>query len=151
MNLRTLLLRITLSILPLAAISCAAQGGESLKPGMTPGQAIQAMGQPDLRDSVPDPDHSGATVLRYIWLDQGKSAIFSSSDKIASIKDVDSGSKQKMEQQEAQTAQTHFDPIQTPLDYLFFPVKAGATYVGAGLNCVTGGSCHKPAVPMPGA
>jgi hypothetical protein len=39
---------------------------------MTADETVQAMGPPDLKDSVPDPDHSGATVLRYVWLDSGR-------------------------------------------------------------------------------
>jgi len=42
-----------------------------------------------------------------------------------------------------------FDPIETPLDYLFYPVKAGAVYFGAGVNCVGGGGCQKPQLPSP--
>jgi hypothetical protein len=44
-----------------------------------------------------------------------------------------------------------FDPINTPLNYIFFPAKAAAIYFGAGVNCVGGGGCAKPQLPPPSA
>ncbi len=44
-----------------------------------------------------------------------------------------------------------FDPINTPLNYTFFPLKALFIYIGAGLECVTGAGCHSPNLPSPSA
>ncbi|MGH7813824.1 MAG: hypothetical protein ACREQI_07465 [Candidatus Binataceae bacterium] len=149
---RKLIAFLALAILPFAAGSCATAGAGALKLGMTPAQTIQAMGRPDLRDDVPDPNHSGNRVLRYIWLDPGKAAIFSGNDRVASIQPVEGGAKRQAEAQEAAAAPpAHFDPLQTPLDYLFYPIKAGFIYLGAGANCVGGGACRKPTLPPPSA
>ena len=40
-----------------------------------------------------------------------------------------------------------FDPIQTPFDYAFYPIRAAFVYIGAGLSCVGGGGCHAPRLP----
>ncbi|MGA6974353.1 MAG: hypothetical protein WBY93_22185, partial [Candidatus Binatus sp.] len=63
--------------------------------------------------------------------------------------------QQHVEQQahaEAAVAQPEpFDPIETPLNYLFYPAKAATIYFGAGLTCATGGGCEKPPLPGPSA
>ncbi len=153
MTLRTFFARAAVGLLALFAVACSALKSGSLSTGMTPDQAVQAMGQPDLKDNIADPNHSGASVLRYVWLEPGKAAIFGSNDRLASIQDVETNTKQHIEQQahaEAPGPQ-QFDPIETPLNYLFFPVKAATIYFGAGLNCVGGGSCQKPELPPPSA
>jgi hypothetical protein len=144
------------AILALFVVACSTVTSGTLTPGMTPAQTVQSMGQPDLKDDVADPNHNGATVLRYVWLEPGKAAIFGSDNRLASVQDVEGNTKQRVEQQthaEAVAAgpPQRFDPIQTPLDYLFYPVKAGAIYFGAGLNCATNGNCQKPNLPAPSA
>ena len=153
MTLRTFLARAAVGMLALFAVACSVMKSGSLTTGMTPVQAVQAMGQPDLKDSIADPNHSGANVLRYVWLEPGKAAIFGSDERLASIQDVETNTKQRIEQQahaEAAPPQ-QFDPIETPLNYFFFPVKAGIIYFGAGVNCVGGGGCRKPELPSPGS
>ena len=153
MTLRTFLARAAVGMLALFAVACSVMKSGSLTTGMTPVQAVNAMGQPDLKDSIPDPNHSGASVLRYVWLEPGKAAIFGSDDRVASIQDVETNTKQRVEQQarEEVAPPSEFDPIETPLNYLFFPVKAAAIYFGAGVNCVGGGACRKPELPPPGS
>jgi len=155
MTLRTILARTALGTLALAAIACSAVQSKTLSAGMTQDQAVQAMGQPDLQDNVADP-HSGGTVQRYVWLDQGKAAIFGTDNRVASIQDVEAttNTKQQVEQQAhaeqaAQGPPQPFDPIETPLNYIFYPAKAATIYFGAGLTCATGGGCEKPPLPPP--
>jgi hypothetical protein len=150
---RTFLARIALGALALFAGACSMTKSATLSTGMTPDQTVQAMGQPDLKDNIADPKHSGASVLRYVWLDPGKAAIFGSDQRVASIQDVETNTKQHLEDQaRAETAPPQeFDPINTPLNYMFFPVKAAAIYFGAGVNCVGGGSCQRPTLPPPSA
>src|SRR5882757_10161466 len=107
------------------------------------------MGEPDLKDSIADPNHSGATVLRYVWLEPGKAGIFGSDNRLASVQQIETNTKEHVEEQAhaeaaAQGPPQQFDPIATPLNYLFFPVKAGAIYFGAGVNCAASGDCQKP-------
>ncbi|WP_324095386.1 hypothetical protein [Candidatus Binatus sp.] len=116
------------------------------------------MGEPDLKDSVADPNHTGASVTRYVWLEPGKAAIFGTDNRLATVQDVEAstGTKQQVEQQapaQAATAEPPqpFDPIETPLNYLFYPAKAATIYFGAGLSCATGGGCEKPQLPPPSA
>lgn len=150
--LRTFAARAVLGVLALSAVACSTTKTATLAPGMTPDQTVQAMGQPDLKDNIADPNHSGASVLRFVWLDSGKAAIFGSDERVASIQDVETNTKQHVEQQaRAQAAPQEFDPINTPLNYLFFPVKAGLTYLGAGANCIGGGGCQRPELPPPSA
>jgi hypothetical protein len=136
--------------LALTACSTASENA-TLSTGMTPDQTVQAMGQPDLKDSIPDPNHSGATVLRYVWLDSGKVALFGSNDRVASISQIEPAEKTQaqVEARNQNEQPREFDPIDTPLNYAFFPVKAAFVYLGAGLNCAAGGSCHKPTLPDP--
>jgi hypothetical protein len=153
-TLRTFLAGAGGGLLALMLVGCSTTKAGSLNPGMTPGQTVQSMGEPDLKDDIADPNHNGATVLRYVWLEPGKAAIFGSDNRLASVQDVETNTKVKVEEQAhaeavASGPPQRFDPIQTPLDYIFFPVKAGAVYFGAGLNCVAGGSCQKPPLPNP--
>jgi len=157
MTLRTLLACAAVALLALFAVGCSTMKSGTLSTGMTPDQAVQVMGQPDLKDNIADPNHSGASVLRYVWLEPGKAAIFGSDDRLASIQNVETNTQQHVEQQAhvevfrpGQQPQP-FDPIQTPLDYLFYPVKAATIYFGAGVNCVGGGPCQKPQLPPPSA
>ena len=136
-------------LLALAIVSCStATNHASLATGMSADQTVQAMGPPDLKDSVPDPDHPGATVLRYVWLDSGKVAVFGSNDRVASIQQIEAPEKAQAEAQAQNQTPSTFDPIATPLNYTFFPIKAALIYIGAGLNCVAG-SCQKPKLPDP--
>src|SRR5208282_2869872 len=156
MTQRTFFARTVVGLLTLFAVACSAMKSGSLSTGMTPDQAVDAMGQPDLKDNIADPNHGGASVLRYVWLEPGKAAIFGSDDRLASIQDGETNTKQHVEQQthaeQAAAAQPEpFDPIETPLNYLFFPVKAATIYFGAGLNCASGGGCQKPELPAPSA
>ena len=152
MTWRTFVARTALGALALFAVACSMTKSATLSAGMTPDQTVQAMGQPDLKDNIADPNHSGASVLRYVWLDSGKAAIFGSDMRVASIQDVETNTKQHIEEQaRAQTPAPPFDPINTPLNYMFFPVKAGLTYLGAGVNCLGGGGCQKPTLPPPSA
>ena len=73
---------------------------------------------------------------------------------MASVQDVETNTQLKVEQQAhaeavASGPPQRFDPIETPLDYLFYPVKAATIYFGAGLTCATGGGCEKPPLPPP--
>jgi hypothetical protein len=143
-------------VLTLFVIGCSTIKSGTLTPGMTPAQTVQSMGEPDLKDNIADPNHNGATVLRYVWLDQGKAAIFGSDERLASVQAVETNTKQNVEQQAHAEAVASgppqaFDPIETPLNYIFFPVKAAAIYFGAGVNCVGGGGCQKPTLPPPSA
>src|ERR1035437_10735219 len=153
MTLQTFLARAAVGLLALFAVACSGLNSGSLSTGMTPEQSVQAMGQPDLKDNIADPNHSGASVLRYVWLEPGKAAIFGSDDRLASIQDVETNTKLRVEQQahaEA-TPPQQFDLIETPLNYLFFPVKAATIYFGAGVIGVGGGGCRKPELPSPGS
>ncbi len=146
---RNLIAGLGLTLLALLAASCAATSSGTLTPGMTPDQTVQAMGQPDLKDNIADPNHSGASVLRYVWLEPGKAAIFGADNKLASVQAVETDSKQKVEEQMAAKEPIYFDPIETPLNYMFFPIKAGFIYLGAGANCLGGGACQVPHLPPP--
>lgn len=153
-KLRTFLAGAGAGLIALSLVGCSTTKSGSLNPGMTPDQTVQSMGEPDLKDSIADPNHNGASVLRYVWLEPGKAAVFGSDNHLASVQDVETNTKLKVEQQahaEAVAAgpPQRFDPIATPLDYFFYPVKAGAVYIGAGLNCATGAGCEKPQLPSP--
>jgi hypothetical protein len=152
MTSRTLMARTAVSALALFAVACSMTKSATLSTGMSPDQSVQAMGQPDLKDNIADPNHSGASVLRYVWLDSGKAAIFGSDNRVASIQTVETNTKQHVEEEaRAQAPAQAFDPINTPLNYMFFPVKAGLNYLGAGMNCLGGGTCQKPVLPPPSA
>ena len=100
--LRTILSRAALGLLALFVVGCSmTQQSKTLSPGMTPDQTVQAMGAPDLQDNIADPNHSGGSVLRYVWLEPGKAAIFGSDQRVASIQNVEVGTdtKQQVEQQ----------------------------------------------------
>jgi hypothetical protein len=157
--LRTILSRAPLGLLALFVVGCSmTQQSKTLSPGMTPDQTVQAMGAPDLQDNIADPNHTGGSVLRYVWLEPGKAAIFGADQRVASIQNVEVGTdtKQQVEHQAhveaaaaSQQAPQPFDPIETPLNYIFFPAKAATIYFGAGLTCATGGGCEKPPIPPP--
>ena len=150
MSARCLAARASALLLVLAIASCStASNHASLTTGMTADQTVQAMGPPDLKDSVPDPNHSGATVLRYVWLAPGKVAVFGSNDRVASIQQIETPEKAQTEVQARNQPPSTFDPIATPLNYTFFPIKAAFIYIGAGLNCAAGAGCQKPKLPNP--
>jgi hypothetical protein len=137
-------------LLVLAIASCSTASNQAaLTTGMTADQTVQAMGPPDLKDSVPDPNHSGATVLRYVWLDSGKVAVFGSNDRVASIQQIEPSEKAQAEAEARTQPPSTFDPIATPLNYTFFPIKAAFIYIGAGLSCAEGATCQKPKLPDP--
>ena len=142
--------RSCLIALAFTVVACSAQssGSSALQTGMTPDQTVSAMGQPDLKDEVPDANHSGATDLRYTWLSAGKAAVFSADHHVASIQDIGS-SPSTVAEAEQQQRKPEFDPIQTPFDYAFYPFRVAMIYIGAGLNCVGGNGCHKPQLPPP--
>jgi P pilus assembly chaperone PapD len=142
---------LTAACLAFAAAACSTASSGSLAVGMTPDQTVQAMGPPDLKDSISDPNHSGATVLRYAWVDQGKVAVFGPNDKVASVQQMEPTQKVQAQSEAEQrvTPPKPFDPIQTPLDYAFYPFKAAVIYTAAGLNCATGALCQKPTLPNP--
>ncbi|HYB90437.1 MAG TPA: hypothetical protein VEC38_05265 [Candidatus Binataceae bacterium] len=148
MHPKPLFVRLLAILLACAAISCSAAGtSATLTVGMTSDQAIQALGPPDLKDSVPDPNHPGATATRYVWLGPGQAGIFSADGRVASIQTVETPAKVTAEAEAQPEANIAFDPITTPLNYAFFPIRAAFIYIGAGLNCVAGGACHKPTLP----
>ncbi|HEV2170880.1 MAG TPA: hypothetical protein VGR40_08025 [Candidatus Binatus sp.] len=107
------------------------------------------MGQPDLKDTIADPSHPGTTVPRYVWLETGRVAIFGNDGRVSSIQSIEPAAKQQARAEAAATPERPFDPVQTPLDYAFFPLKAAIIYAGAGLQCVVGGPCSKPRLPYP--
>jgi hypothetical protein len=138
-----------LGALALFMVGCAAQsgGGGNLKNGMTTDQAVEAMGQPDLKDNVPDVNHTGPALLRYTWLSAGEAAVFGPDMRVANIVNVGPSPASMTEAAQQEQIKPAFDPIQTPLDYVFYPFKAAIVYIGAGLNCVGGGGCHTPQLP----
>jgi hypothetical protein len=148
---RTLIRGCWLGALAMLIIGCAAQsggGGASLKAGMTTDQAVEAMGQPDLKDNIPAANHNGPDLLRYTWLNAGEAAVFGPDMKVASIVNVGpTPSTLQEEAQRQQEVQRPFDPIQTPFDYVFYPFKAAMVFIGAGLNCLGGNGCHTPPLP----
>ena len=144
--------------LALLVVGCSSVKSGTLSTGMTSAQTVQAMGEPDLKDAIADPNRTGAAVQRYVWLDSGKAAVFGTDDRVASIQTIETNTQQKDEQQQhveaaAQVNQAPqpFDPIETPLNYLFYPAKAATIYFGAGLSCATGSGCEKPQLPPPSA
>jgi hypothetical protein len=146
-----ILFGMTLALVFAGCSSSSSNRGAALAPGMTSEQAVQAMGQPDLQDVVKDPN-SGASAKRYVWLNSGKVALIGSDNKVSSLQQIEPGEKTQEAVEEARTQDQEprpFDPIATPLGYMFFPVRAGFTYLGAGLNCAAGGGCHKPKLPDP--
>lgn len=157
--------------LSLALVACSAHNGSGdLKPGMTPDQAVAALGQPDLKDRVVDPRHHGVELMRFVWLDTGKVAMFGPNNQLAKIDSIAPSTPQntagntgatganaapavavetpQQVQREVRPEQP-FDPIETPFSYLFYPIKAAFFYLGAGLNCVGGGGCAAPDLPGP--
>jgi hypothetical protein len=145
---RTIVRRWWLGALALLVVGCAAQnGGGSLKTGMSTDQAVEAMGQPDLKDNIPDPNHTGPAMLRYTWLNAGEAAVFGPDMRVASIVNVGPSPSTLTETVQQGQMQPAFDPIQTPFDYAFYPFRAAMVYIGAGLNCIGGNGCHSPQLP----
>ena len=132
--------------------ACSAQNGGTsgaLKVGMTTDQAIEAMGKPDLTDTIPDPDHAGAPMLRYTWLNAGEAAVFGQNMRVANVVNVGSSPETLTEtaRQPQNGFQPEFDPLQTPFDYASYPLRAAAVAIFTGLNCVGGNGCHSPHWP----
>jgi hypothetical protein len=150
MLVRRVLARLLATMMAVTAISCStAASSASLHTGMTSDQAIQAMGPPDLTDSVADPSRAGSTAMRYVWLEEGKVALFGANNRLETLQNIEPAAKTQAEAQAMNQPPTEFDPIGTPLNYTFFPLKAALIYLGAGLNCVAGGGCRKPQLPSP--
>ncbi len=149
MFLKRLVRCLALAAIAAGLLSCAASGG-TLESGMTPDQAIQAMGQPDLKDTVADPHGSGASVFRYAWVTRGKAATFGPDDRVAEVKDLattpSTGTSTASTMPQVGAA---FDPVETPLNYLFYPLKFSLAWIGTGLNCVAEGDCRRPQVKPP--
>src|SRR5260370_16552402 len=93
-TLRTFIARAALGAFALFTVACSTTKTASLSPGMTPDQTVQAMGQPDLKDNIADPNHNGASVLRYAWLDSAKAAIFGSDDRVARVQHFQTNTNQ---------------------------------------------------------
>lgn len=144
MDSQRLLGRLGAALLAVAIAACATSSA-TLQTGMTPDQAIEAMGSPDLKDAVPDPQNNAGTLLRYTWVEAGKTATFGPNDRLATVQDIKPSEPAPAQQQTA----TAFDPINTPINYVFFPVRAAFIYLGAGLNCAVEFECHKPKLPSP--
>ena len=137
---------ISAMLLLLAGCSAQSAGGGTLKVGMSTDQAVEAMGQPDLKDNVADPNHTGPAMLRYTWLNAGEAALFGADMRVANIVNVGPAPSSVAEAQQEQM-KPPFDPIQTPFDYAFYPFRAAFVVIGAGLNCIGGGGCHAPQFP----
>jgi hypothetical protein len=131
------------------AASCTTSAA-TLESGMTAEQAIQAMGQPDLRDTVTDPQR-GTQAARYVWLRPGKAAILGPDNRIASIQDVTTAAAAPTEPraQRPRPPSQPFDVVNTPLNYAAYPFKVAVIYFAAGLNCVAAGQCEWPEVRGP--
>jgi hypothetical protein len=156
---RSLLRLIGFAMLTISLMSCATSSNR-VETGMTPDEAVRAMGHPDLKDSVADPHGSGATVLRYAWISQAKVATFGPDNRVAQVGDLPTGavassaptnSGAPAEASTPAPIAPSFDPIQTPLNYLFYPLKLGFTWLGAGVNCVAEGNCRRPEIKPPDA
>src|ERR1039457_1591799 len=115
-QMRILVRRWWMGALALLIVGCAAQngGGGSLRTGMTTDQAVEAMGQPDLKDNVPDPNHTSSAMLRYTWLEPGEAAVLGPDMRVASIINVGSSPSTLSETAQQQQMRPQFDPIQTP-------------------------------------
>ncbi len=150
MAMKTVLRWFSVAAMALAIGACSAQR-KPLEPGMTPGQAVAAMGEPDLKDTITPAGKNGPAMLRYTWLKAGQSAVFGSDNRIAEIQRLSPATTQTSAETEPSgpPPPSNFDPIQTPLDYAFYPFRVGAIYLGAGLSCLSGGSCQKPKLPPP--
>jgi hypothetical protein len=126
-----------------------AQTGAAVTAGITPDEAVSAIGKPNFRHSLPDPSHSGEVVSTYNWRKAGKAAPLATDDR---AKSATRGSEQAKAPPTAQPQQheaSHFHPINTPLDYIFYPVRVALIYLGAGINCLGGGGCQSPYLPAP--
>jgi len=138
--------RCLLALVTAAALAACSTGSGTIQTGMTPDQTVAALGKPDLKDSVADPAHSGATVLRYTWVGVGEAATFSPDNHVAKIDPVQTNPAPG-QQVAASQAPAPFDPISTPVSYATYPLRAALYYLGAGLNCAVGAGCTKPVLP----
>jgi hypothetical protein len=118
---------------------------------MTADQAVAAFGQPDLKDTVTDPQR-GTNATRYVWLKPGKAAIIGSDNRIASVQDVaavaGTAGPTRIEERPPGPPR-RFDPIETPLNYVAYPFKVAVIYLASGLNCVASGQCQWPELRDP--
>jgi hypothetical protein len=80
-------------------------------------------------------------------LTPGEAAVFGPDMRVASVVNVGFSPSTLTETEQQQQIKPAFDPIQTPFDYAFYPFRAAAVYVGAGLNCLGGNGCHAPQLP----
>src|SRR5260370_7372645 len=117
-TLKTFTIRMALGVLALFAVACSTTKSGNLSPGMTSDQTVQAMGQPDLKDNIADPNHNGASVLRYVWLDSGKAAVFGSDDRVASVQNVETNTKHHLDHHHRAQSPHSSDPLNTPLHYI---------------------------------
>jgi hypothetical protein len=132
------------------ALAGCSSGSATIEKGMTPEQTVTALGRPDLTDSVPDPAHSGGSVLRYTWVGAGKSATFSSENRVAKIDEMQPNSTPSQQAAPGQPSPP-FDPISTPVSYAMYPIRAMFIFLGAGLNCAVGTQCVMPTLPPVGS
>lgn len=143
---------LVLAAIAAGILSCAAGGG-TLQLGMTPDQAVQAMGQPDLKDTVADPHARGASLLRYAWVARGKVATFGPDNRVTEVKDLAAAPSPSIAVASPpaapQVAATPFDPVETPLNYLFYPLRFSLTWILAGVSCAAEGDCRRPQVRPP--
>ena len=114
---------ISLSALTLCllAASCVPVA-RGLRVGMTPDEAIQQMGSPDAKDTVPDPQMKGAELLRYTWTHSGQSATFGRDSRLIRIEQVKQSQASGGASQSPPAAQD-FDPVSTPAEYVFPPSR----------------------------
>ena len=141
-----------LCLLALVVLSCSASSDASLQAGMTADQAVAAFGQPDLKDTVTDPQR-GTNATRYVWLKPGKAAIIGSDNRVASVQDVAvaagiTAGSTRIEERPAPRPRP-FDPIETPLNYVAYPFKVAVIYFASGFNCVATGQCQWPILRGP--
>jgi hypothetical protein len=143
---------LVLAAIAASLLSCAASGG-TLQLGMTPDQAVQAMGQPDLEDTVADPHAGNTPLMRYAWVTRGKVATFGPDNRVTEVKDLAAAPGPSIAAASTpaapQVAATPFDPVETPLNYLFYPIRFSLAWIGAGLNCAAEGDCRRPQVRPP--
>jgi len=100
---------------------------------MTPEQAIDQMGS--RRGKKASLTGEGGELLRYVWSD-GRAATFGHDNHLIRIDQL---------QAEQSAAAGNFDPVSTPLSYVFYPIKRELTWFGSALNCVAENSCHHAA------
>jgi hypothetical protein len=121
-------------------LACVPIAG-NLQPGMTPDQAIREMGDPEAKESIPDPNLRGGDLLRYSWTSKGKAATFGRDNRLVKVESVTPDAN-------AQSG-PDFDPISTPLSYIFYPLRVGIGWLASGVNCVAENNCQPPPPPRP--